>query len=68
LEFFNRTNGTKEELQYAKTVIMICILSIILTAPLGAVLIAITGPRFLNKSIESKVDLNELDDMLESKP
>lgn len=43
-------HSTDEEKQWAKTMSMICVLSIILTAPLGALLIAVTGSRLLTKT------------------
>lgn len=36
--------------QYAEIVLMICVLSIILTAPTGAILITLSGPRLLTKT------------------
>lgn len=41
---------SKEERYYAQTIMMICILSIVVTAPIGAFLISITGPRLLTKT------------------
>lgn len=38
------------EKHYADVILMICILSIVLTAPIGAILISITGPRLLTKT------------------
>ncbi|XP_066138687.1 sodium/hydrogen exchanger 9B2-like isoform X1 [Euwallacea fornicatus] len=38
------------EYGYAKKVMMVCILSIIVTAPTGAILISVTGPRLLTKT------------------
>lgn len=43
-------NRTEEEVHYAELVKMICILSIILTAPLGAILISVTGTKLLKKT------------------
>lgn len=43
-------NGTKDEERYADIILMICIFSIILTAPLGAIIISISGPRLLTKT------------------
>lgn len=43
-------NTTKEERYYAETIMMVCILSIVLTAPIGAFLISITGTRLLTKT------------------
>jgi len=43
--------GDKEpERTYAEKVLMICVLSIILTAPTGAILITLSGPRLLTKT------------------
>ncbi|XP_044752203.1 sodium/hydrogen exchanger 9B2 isoform X2 [Coccinella septempunctata] len=39
-----------EEHEYAKKVLMVCILSILLTAPTGAILISLGGPRLLTKT------------------
>lgn len=43
-------NASEEDKHYAETVLMICVLSIILTAPLGAILISITGTKLLTKT------------------
>ncbi|XP_037045035.1 sodium/hydrogen exchanger 9B2-like [Bradysia coprophila] len=43
-------DATEEEKHLAKTMSMICVLSIILTAPLGALLIAISGTKLLTKT------------------
>lgn len=43
-------NATAEEKRLAEYVLMICILSIILTAPIGAILISISGPKLLTKT------------------
>lgn len=34
---------------YAETVLMVCILAIVVTAPLGAILISLTGTKLLTK-------------------
>lgn len=39
-----------DEEHYAELILMVCILSIVVTAPLGAILISITGPRLLTKT------------------
>ncbi|XP_048509188.1 sodium/hydrogen exchanger 9B2 [Athalia rosae] len=39
-----------EEKRYADTVLLMCILSIIVTAPIGAIVISITGPKLLTKT------------------
>ncbi|KAK9879499.1 hypothetical protein WA026_006567 [Henosepilachna vigintioctopunctata] len=43
------TRNENEE-EYAKKVLMVCVLSILLTAPTGAILITLTGPRLLTKT------------------
>ncbi|XP_076270844.1 na[+]/H[+] hydrogen antiporter 1 [Rhynchophorus ferrugineus] len=42
-------DSDKPEYKYAEKVCMVCILSIMLTAPTGAILITLTGPRLLTK-------------------
>lgn len=42
--------STDEERQHADIVLMVCILSIVVTAPIGAILISISGPRLLTKT------------------
>ncbi|XP_040159562.1 sodium/hydrogen exchanger 9B2 isoform X1 [Anopheles arabiensis] len=54
-------NRTEEEVHYAELVKMVCILSIILTAPLGAILISVTGTKLLKKT---KQQLEPLDGTL----
>ncbi|GBP62629.1 hypothetical protein EVAR_46468_1 [Eumeta japonica] len=44
-----------ELLQYAETVITVCIMSIVITAPLGAIVITLTGPRLLTKTTKPPV-------------
>lgn len=44
-----------ELVQYAETVITVCILSIVITAPLGAIVITIAGPRLLTKTTKPPV-------------
>lgn len=46
----SRGDVTDDEKYYAETIFMICVLSIILTAPIGAIIISITGPRLLTKT------------------
>lgn len=41
---------TKEEEAWADIIQIVCILSIVVTAPIGAILISITGPRLLTKT------------------
>lgn len=44
------SNNTEEERHYADIILMVCILSIVVTAPIGAILISITGTRLLTKT------------------
>ncbi|XP_017786127.1 PREDICTED: mitochondrial sodium/hydrogen exchanger 9B2 isoform X2 [Nicrophorus vespilloides] len=43
-------SGNEKDKIYADTVLMICVLSIMLTAPTGAILITLSGPRLLTKT------------------
>ncbi|XP_045534583.1 sodium/hydrogen exchanger 9B2, partial [Papilio machaon] len=43
-----------DEEKYAKTILAMSVLSVVLSAPLGAILIAITGPKLLSRETESK--------------
>lgn len=45
-----RGDATEEELKYAETVLMVCILSIVVTAPIGAILISVSGTKLLTKT------------------
>ncbi|GJQ86479.1 hypothetical protein Trydic_g10384 [Trypoxylus dichotomus] len=42
--------GQTPQQSYAETVLMICVLSIMITAPTGAILITLSGPRLLTKT------------------
>lgn len=42
--------GSLDEERYANIVLIICILSIVITAPLGAILISVTGTKLLTKT------------------
>lgn len=42
-------------MQYAETVVTVCILSIVITAPIGAIVISLTGPRLLSKTTKPPV-------------
>ncbi|XP_030752420.1 sodium/hydrogen exchanger 9B2 isoform X2 [Sitophilus oryzae] len=44
------SDHTSKEYGYAEKVCMVCILSIMLTAPTGAILITLSGPRLLTKT------------------
>lgn len=46
-----QTSGVAKENEefFAKTILAMSVLSVIISAPLGALLIAITGPRLLSK-------------------
>lgn len=41
--------------KYAEIVLMLCILSIVLTAPMGAILISITGKKLLTKTTQPQI-------------
>lgn len=41
--------------EYAETIITLCILSIVITAPLGAIIITITGPKLLSRTTKPPV-------------
>lgn len=43
-------NASAEEKRFAEIMSMICVLSIILTAPIGALLISVSGTRLLTKT------------------
>lgn len=43
-------NATDDEKRLAETVLMICILSIVVTAPIGAILISVSGTKLLTKT------------------
>ncbi|KAL0273603.1 UNVERIFIED_CONTAM: hypothetical protein PYX00_006236 [Menopon gallinae] len=40
----------EKHLEYAERILLICVLSIILTAPLGAIIISLSGPKLLTKT------------------
>lgn len=41
--------------EYAETVITVCIMSIIITAPVGAIVITLTGPKLLSRTSKPPV-------------
>lgn len=43
--------GHTSETRYAEIVLVLCITSIVLTAPVGAIIITLAGPRLLTKTI-----------------
>lgn len=50
---------------YAETVITVCIMSIVITAPIGAIVITLTGPKLLSRTtkppvLEGKIYLHTL--------
>ncbi|XP_050529093.1 sodium/hydrogen exchanger 9B2 isoform X2 [Daktulosphaira vitifoliae] len=45
-----KEDGNLENVKFAQTIVMICILAILLTAPTGALLITLTGTRLLTKT------------------
>lgn len=44
------SENSDEERNYAEIILMVCIISIVVTAPIGAILITLTGPRLLTKT------------------
>lgn len=48
LDEVNKDN--EQELEYAQTVLMMCVLSVLLTAPSGAIIISLSGPKLLTKT------------------
>lgn len=50
LESVRRSGLGEDEKRKAENVLLICILSIVLTAPVGAVIISLLGPRLLTKA------------------
>ncbi|XP_050435291.1 sodium/hydrogen exchanger 9B2 isoform X2 [Adelges cooleyi] len=45
-----RQDGKPQNVVYARTIVMVCIISILLTAPTGALIISLTGSRLLTKA------------------
>ena len=43
-------NATEEEKSYANIILTLCVLSIVVTAPTGAILITLTGSKLLSKT------------------
>jgi hypothetical protein len=50
-----REKGDPRDKELATLVLTIAVLSILITAPLGAIAISMTGPKLLNKSQNSEV-------------
>ncbi|KAH8376699.1 hypothetical protein KR093_000914, partial [Drosophila rubida] len=48
-------NATEDEIKWAEIVQTICVFSIVLTAPLGAILISVTGTRMLTKTKQPQI-------------
>lgn len=42
-------------IEYAETVITVCIMSIVITAPIGAIVITLTGPKLLSRTTKPPV-------------
>ncbi|KAL0105705.1 hypothetical protein PUN28_015873 [Cardiocondyla obscurior] len=40
----------RQQVEYAETVLMMCVLSVLLTAPAGAIIITLSGPKLLTKT------------------
>lgn len=49
------SKGDAMDKHYAEVVLMLCVLSIVLTAPTGAILISITGTKLLTKTRQPQV-------------
>lgn len=49
------TEPPSELLEYAEIVLTVCIMSIVITAPVGAIVITIAGPRLLSKTTKPPV-------------
>lgn len=43
-------HASQELKNYAEIILMVCILSIVITAPVGAIIISLSGPRLLTKT------------------
>lgn len=54
-----------ELIEYAEIVITVCIMSIVITAPVGAIVITIAGPRLLSKTTKPPVLEGELPYIIE---
>lgn len=44
-----RHRGLKEEIEYADKILIIAVLAILITAPIGSIIITLLGPRLLTK-------------------
>lgn len=42
-------------MKYAETVVTVCIMSIVITAPIGAIVITLTGPKLLSRTTKPPV-------------
>lgn len=47
--------GSEDDKRRAEIVLMVCVMSIIVTAPLGAILISLSGPRLLTKTRQPQI-------------
>lgn len=69
-------NGSADEEKAALTILTVAVLAIIVTAPIGAALIAILGPRLLDKdgsrsssaAASRSADNDRMDDSLGERP
>ncbi|KAL0274311.1 UNVERIFIED_CONTAM: hypothetical protein PYX00_006765 [Menopon gallinae] len=50
-----RENGNDEELAHAQKILILAVLAILITAPLGAVLITILGPKLLTRTVDNEM-------------
>lgn len=46
----NENKENKENIEYARTIVMVCIISILLTAPTGAIIVSLSGSKLLTKA------------------
>ncbi|KAK8395971.1 hypothetical protein O3P69_005218 [Scylla paramamosain] len=59
LDYARKTNAGPEEERLGEQVLTIAVLSILLTAPVGAAAIMLTAPRLLSKSTQAKEEAGE---------
>lgn len=58
-----RENGSEEDLVHAQKILILAVLAILITAPLGAILITVLGPRLLNKAVGGEMkQINQKDE------
>lgn len=50
LDEVDKSDKNNPQIEYAETVLMMCVLSVLLTAPAGAIIISLSGPKLLTKT------------------